>query len=256
MAFPTEIWCCIVDAIPNAETWFSFSLACRYFYAITSDPLTLSKARLRLAIETTYTAPFPAGLPFYPQSLEADRMVVRRLRNGVWHGDCLCYQASRLLERIEYRDGKKQGRYLRYSERSGELEAMCHYSAGLYDGAFIRYYWNGQPSVISHYRKGLNHGEETTWDSRGRKIEVSNWKQGVRHGYNCLWSNGVKVLEYNAVDGDIDGPATRYHNNGTIRSITHYKAGKMHGQQIIYDQSGAAVRSTWFAYDYEVGPRS
>ena len=78
-------------------------------------------------------------------------------------------------EETEYRDGKKNGKYILWFE-------------------------NGQKQIESEYLDGAEQGKTTIWHENGQKMVENNWRNGERQGKSIMWSEDGQILSEEEYD--------------------------------------------------------
>lgn len=61
------------------------------------------------------------------------------------------------------------------------------------------------------------------------------------------------ISESNYVDGNLEGKSIDYYPNGKVSSIANYRDDKLHGEMILFDQTGNRIKKENFYYNIRVG---
>jgi len=109
---------------------------------------------------------------------------------------------------------------------NGVLESLSTYKDGKLNGVCMRWYDNGFLKWKGHYTEGKAEGRFTEYDEIGYIISQAHYNNDHFDGERVEWL-GHEV-------GDI------------IRSIEHYKDGKLDGKQTLYDEEGKNPSHTWY----------
>ncbi|WP_395848097.1 toxin-antitoxin system YwqK family antitoxin [Cystobacter fuscus] len=102
---------------------------------------------------------------------------------------------GRLLERGEYREGKRHGIFRTWNEQGVLLEELS-YAEGLPDGKWKLYWPDGQRALEMGYVKGTLEGENTTYYTNGNPRYRRTYQKGVVHGRHARWfESGLVEVE-------------------------------------------------------------
>ena len=129
-----------------------------------------------------------------------------------------CGPEEVINEEGNYRDGKKDGKWISYCIHDQKIEEG-NYKDGKKDGKWIFYLEDGQIWYTGSYQEGKEHGEF------------------IYNGYGN-YNIFHKITLENYRDGKLSGDAINYHVNGEINSIVSYKSGEKDGNSIFYDKDG------------------
>ncbi|EPX60701.1 hypothetical protein D187_001350 [Cystobacter fuscus DSM 2262] len=100
-----------------------------------------------------------------------------------------------LLERGEYREGKRHGIFRAWNEQGVLLEELS-YAEGLPDGKWKLYWPDGQRALEMGYAKGTLEGENTTYYPNGNPRYRRTYQKGVVHGRHARWfESGLVEVE-------------------------------------------------------------
>jgi antitoxin component YwqK of YwqJK toxin-antitoxin module len=81
----------------------------------------------------------------------------------LFSGECIFYRdKDKIIEKIQFKNGKKDGIYRRYSEY-GSVILKLNYSNDKIDGISEKYYENGQLSVRTNYKAGKKDGDSVKY---------------------------------------------------------------------------------------------
>jgi hypothetical protein len=79
------------------------------------------------------------------------------------------------------KNGKREGAWIRYYS-NGQLYYKGNYKNGKKEGAWIRYYSNGQLYYKGNYKNGKKEGAWISYYSNGLLISKGNYKNGKKEG--------------------------------------------------------------------------
>jgi antitoxin component YwqK of YwqJK toxin-antitoxin module len=155
------------------------------------------------------------------QTLEYDKYITPSQPHGV---KVNYYPNSQLKERINYKNGKKDGLYERYYI-NGQLHYRINYKNGKLNGLYEVWYKNILREK-SNYLNGELNGEYDAWWTNGELSDRKNYKNGKRDGISESWyDNGELWIKSNYIDGELDGLYEEWDLDGT-KHEAYYKNGK------------------------------
>lgn len=196
------------------QTWHECVL---YTYFVNTDHIRSSTIFEHGKPNGEYRSFFFSGLP-----LEEKHFV-----NGVENGQRVSYSsAGRVIARVPYVGGKKEGIAYKYYSYDGTLKSEISYKNDYRDGITKEYYENGKLSQISHYRQGELHGR-----------------------FELFFPNGNKNVEDYYEYGLQTGPAYKYSEKGHLVLLEHYFKGKRHGVTRVYQPNHDVLFSVVFDQD-------
>ena len=116
-----------------------------------------------------------------------------------WHAN------GTMGERIEYRDGKKNGLYQSWFE-DGTLAFRGNYAAGRKHGVVETWWKDGVLRSLSNYEQGIAEGTQLEWYASGALFKELNLVNGLESGMQKAWrENGKLFANYEAKDGRVFG---------------------------------------------------
>lgn len=99
------------------------------------------------------------------------------VKEGVISGEAVYYYASgKVMERGAYTDGKKDQKWVRYSE-NGNVSAIAYYHLGNKNGTWLVYDENGKKRFEMNYTEGAKSGIWTSWDERGEVVSTKDYSK-------------------------------------------------------------------------------
>lgn len=128
-----------------------------------------------------------------------------------------------------------------FYDSQGHLLSKALYKEGLpYEGTVYKYDdYSENIKEVTDYREGLPHGEqriyvETYFQEVPQLSQTFTFNMGVKDGPAIKYSNG-KMLEMTTYkDGNLDGEAKFYKEDGSTYSTSYYKAGQP-DEGVFYD---------------------
>lgn len=96
------------------------------------------------------------------------------------------------------------------------------------EGAFVRWYDNGQQAEIGHYQHGRKEGQFIEWDKQGNTLMEMTFANDLPHGKATLWySQGTKYIEGQYNYGTESGTWYIRYPTGEIKVTINFSAGKI-----------------------------
>ena len=171
----------------------------------------------------------------------------------------LHYPNGQLIEKISYKDGRKNGKFTGYYENgqtkhirtykddkldgkfadyteSGQILRKQGYMNGLLDGPSKEWYLNGEVKVKTAYKEGKLDGGFMSYDSLGRKVTKGEYEMGLKAGDWLTWyPSGKKKERSSYFSGKANGPYTLWDEIGRIIKEGEYSDDLKHGVWITFD---------------------
>ena len=171
----------------------------------------------------------------------------------------LHYPNGQLIEKISYKDGRKNGKFTGYYENgqtkhirtykddkldgkfadyteSGQILRKQGYMNGLLDGPSKEWYLNGEVKVKTAYKDGKLDGGFMSYDSLGRKVTKGEYEMGLKAGDWLTWyPSGKKKERSSYFSGKANGPYTLWDEIGRIIKEGEYSDDLKHGVWITFD---------------------
>ena len=171
----------------------------------------------------------------------------------------LHYPNGQLIEKISYKDGRKNGKFTGYYENgqtkqirtykddkldgkfadyteSGQILRKRGYMNGLLDGPSKEWYLNGEVKVKTAYKEGKLDGGFMSYDSLGRKVTKGEYEMGLKAGDWLTWyPSGKKKERSSYFSGKANGPYTLWDEIGRIIKEGEYSDDLKHGVWITFD---------------------
>ena len=171
----------------------------------------------------------------------------------------LHYPNGQLIEKISYKDGRKNGKFTGYYENgqtkhirtykddklegkfadyteSGQILRKQNYVNDLLDGSSKEWYLNGEVKVKTSYKVGKLDGGFMSYDSLGRKVTKGEYEMGLKAGDWLTWyPSGKKKERSSYFSGKANGPYTLWDEIGRIIKEGEYSNDLKHGVWITFD---------------------
>ena len=171
----------------------------------------------------------------------------------------LHYPNGQLIEKISYKDGRKNGKFTGYYENgqtkhirtykddkldgkfadyteSGQILRKQGYMNGLLDGPSKEWYLNGEVKLKTAYKEGKLDGGFMSYDSLGRKVTKGEYEMGLKAGDWLTWyPSGKKKERSSYFSGKANGPYTLWDEIGRIIKEGEYSDDLKHGVWITFD---------------------
>ena len=186
----------------------------------------------------------------------------------------LHYPNGQLIEKISYKEGKKNGKFTGYYEsgqtkyirtykddklegkyadytESGQILLKQSYVNDLLDGASKEWYLNGKVKVKTSYTAGKLNGGFMSYDSLGRKETKGEYEMGLKTGDWLTWyPSGKKKERLSYFSGKANGMYSLWDEEGRIIKEGEYSNDLKHGVWITFDPD--LKRQESYEY-YDVG---
>jgi antitoxin component YwqK of YwqJK toxin-antitoxin module len=172
------------------------------------------------------------------------RDIVTYRLNGVPFSGTACDldEAGRLRLVVEVKEGRKNGRELRYDRSKGYLRSVLEYRDGLCEG-WAEFYPDGTANSLKQFTAGLPNGSNYSWYEGGEPFIWQTFREGKEHGFFVSFyrSGGVEDLfEYKM--GKRDGKLRSYFEDGKLRASQDLKDGKCVTPLLTYDAAGEVIK--------------
>lgn len=80
----------------------------------------------------------------------------------------------------EYKDGKKDGKWIYWYPENGRKWSEEYYSNGVRNGKTIVWYKSGEKEYEGEYKNGVPHNEWIYYDADGKKIQTTYYENGEK----------------------------------------------------------------------------
>ena len=171
----------------------------------------------------------------------------------------LHYPNGQLIEKISYKEGKKNGKFTGYYEsgqtkyirtykddklegkyadytESGQILLKQSCVNDLLDGASKEWYLNGKVKVKTSYTAGKLNGGFMSYDSLGRKETKGEYEMGLKTGDWLTWyPSGKKKERLSYFSGKANGMYSLWDEEGRIIKEGEYSNDLKHGVWITFD---------------------
>ncbi len=165
-------------------------------------------------------------------------------REGQLHGTQETYfENGQLREKATYEDGQREGAYETYHS-NGQLREKGAIKEGQPDGPFESYGQDGQPREKKTYKMGQLDGPYEFYHSNGQLREkgIRKGEQSWEGTYESYFENGQLREKKTYKAGRLDGDYDTYHSNGQLRRRENYKDGDREGLAQNYDENGQLLK--------------
>jgi antitoxin component YwqK of YwqJK toxin-antitoxin module len=133
-----------------------------------------------------------------------------QLQNGVaWqYGQVFSGRLYRLagngkdtLYCMDYRDGKADGRHIRWYE-GGQVKMIRYYRKGRKEGMLTSFWPGGQKRTSCHFREDCYEGAQYEWFANGQPASVRHFRAGHEAGLQQVFTQDGKLFSnYEAKNG-------------------------------------------------------
>jgi len=153
-------------------------------------------------------------------------------KNGKFTG---YYESGQTKYIRTYKDDKLEGKYADYTE-SGQILLKQSYANDLLDGPSKEWYINGKVKVKSSYTSGKLNGSFMSYDSLGRKETKGEYEMGLKTGDWLTWyPSGKKKERLSYFSGKANGMYSLWDEEGRIIKEGEYANDLKHGVWITFD---------------------
>lgn len=101
-----------------------------------------------------------------------------------------------------------------------------------------------------HFLKGQPDGECWIYWPQGSKRSLITYKEGKPVEMRKWHPNGKPMAEGQFVNGHRSGEWKDWYENGTLKEISHFKDGGLHGERRFYDTKGKLVRTMRYEHGF------
>lgn len=154
------------------------------------------------------------------------------------------YPNGHLMAKGNFIDQKKDSIWT-YLDSDGWLSLREGYKEGQKSGLSISYYPDASIAVEQNFNNDLENGKFTQYYPNGNKEAEGNYLSGNYNGdYTYYYESGKKMHYGEFINGKRNGMWIFYNNNGSLRTVIHYKMGIVvkedpkNGEFIVYYDTG------------------
>lgn len=142
-----------------------------------------------------------------------------------------------------YKDGYREGVYLRWYKYNEALEYKCHYHEGLKHGEAESYDLEGRIERKENWVAGQLHGEYKSWHTQTGKMAASiKYVEGNEHGLSRFYHmNGKPFIFRMMNNGKGDGIYSEWWDNGNPKEECVYQNGKRVGKAHMWSYEGRLI---------------
>ena len=143
---------------------------------------------------------------------------------------------------LEFKDGKRHGRYKKYYE-NGQLHEEGQFKEGKKHGLSKSYWENGRFETEVHWVDGKSHGPWKYHEKDGHLKITGFFKEGKRNGpERWYFKSGQISWEGHYKNDKLHGPTKGYFENGKLEAEYHHIDGKIHGELKFYNKDSTLNR--------------
>lgn len=166
--------------------------------------------------------------------------ILAEFKDGMYNGSYEHFRSNKLKEKGVYKDGRKDGTFLKYYSDGVKVEKETPYKDGKLNGISKSYYTNGELESEKGYAMSVEDGVERKYNYETGKVTTEkNYKNGVQHGDQIthITSNigeYTQQVTYNM--GKPIGEFIETFADGTIKTLGQYNInGRKDGEWLQRD---------------------
>ena len=179
---------------------------------------------------------------------------VRRYKNGILHGECISYNnVGRIIHRITYNNGKKEGKEKLCDEHNIEL-ASRNWKNGIKDGEEIireskqdGVYSIKNTSWVNGKIEGLLTITKYSFQNMEFEKEIWEYKNDKKNGKYTKTMVSKVIFEANYENDLLQGKYFDYSKDDKNPKITYYHEGKKNGLEVEIINNG--ITYIWYSED-------
>ena len=146
---------------------------------------------------------------------------------------------EKIIERTEYKDGKKNGKSEIFYE-NGNVKQMTIYVDDKKNGKGETFYESGKPGEIGNYKDDKLDGKYERFYEDGKVAITTNYKDGKLDGkYEQFFADGTPEIIGNYPDGKYEA----FYQGGKLKLVGYNKDGKRDGKWEEFDSNGNLTQS-------------
>jgi antitoxin component YwqK of YwqJK toxin-antitoxin module len=188
--------------------------------------------------------------------VERGRFDAQGRKDGAWEG---YWSEGRPAWKRAYAAGLEQDSGYAWDE-AGRLRERAHFDSGTGERALFDTL--GRLLQLTRYGKGQPHGEDWTyWPAGkapkgpmaaapgpkrqlvvfalGKAVTLRRWHQSGRPAAEGTFANGQRAGEWKD-----------WWEDGTLKEISHFQGGELHGERLFYDPKGKLIRTARYEHGY------
>ncbi len=148
-------------------------------------------------------------------------------------------------------EGLQTGTCTEYFD-NGNIKIVADWNKNFYDGSYSEYYRDKIKSAEGNYKKGYKTG---TWkyyfatNGKLKQIEKYEYENGISYldgEASFYYENGTLKEKDLYKKNKLDGESITYYSTGTIKDKFMYKNGIKHGKCIFYDTNGVVTKEEYY----------
>ena len=153
------------------------------------------------------------------------------------NGSYIVYDENKKVEKKEqYKNGELDGECV---DKDYGYTTIANYKNGILNGAYVRYYENGNKKVEKNYINGKISGEVKEYYLEGGIQIVSNYKEDKLEGPYMGYYESGKIKEKNTFkNNNVDGEMIVYYENGKVKTKGKAVNGQLQGELNYYYEDG------------------
>ena len=170
----------------------------------------------------------------------------------------ISFNSEGLTKVLSYKGLPFNGELVKYfDDEKTQLKERIDYKEGLKDGQYEVYNKNGQLKENVTYKEGEKEERESySYYVNGQLFSKGTYKDGKEDGqWEYYHDNGKLFYKDIYKDGNLDGLFEEYYVNGQLREKGTYKDGIEVGQWEYYDENGK-IREPYETISIEVFDKS
>ncbi len=152
-----------------------------------------------------------------------------------------------LKETTYYKDGKKDGLYIKYY-KNGNIEAQITYKNNEVYGLYEDYHDNGLLKSKTYLIQNKRNDKYEEYDIIGNPIVISFYDNELLNGlYKDYYENSnIIKSEIMYKNGELNGDYKTYYKNGNLERSTFFNENKYHGKYNTYYENGNEEITLYF----------
>lgn len=166
--------------------------------------------------------------------------LLAEFKDGMYNGTYQHFKSNKLKEEGIYKEGRKDGTYLKYYSDGVKVEKETPYKDGKLNGIVKSFYTNGQLESEKGYTMSVEDGIERKYNYETGKVTTEkNYKNGVQHGSQKVHiSSNIGEYDQEATYnmGKPIGEFCETFMDGTIKTLGQYNInGRKDGEWLQRD---------------------
>ncbi len=176
--------------------------------------------------------------------VERGRFDAQGRKDGPWEG---FWAEGRPAWKRGYAAGLEQDSGYAWDE-AGRLKERAHFDSGT--GERVLYDSLGHVLQRTRYAKGQPDGEDWSYWPSGPKRQFVLYALGKPITMQRWHSNGKPAAEGTFENGQRAGEWKDWWEDGTLKEVSHFQGGELHGDRLFYDPKGKLFRTARYEHGY------